>query len=78
MGFGRLRGWSSAGGEVQTWQLDRRMKISYLAIGVNEHTGNARMLGHTEEIHLSARQVKRRSLELRNERLVERSFAQGR
>src|SRR5271167_4247255 len=73
VGFSRLRRRRQTGVERREHgSLLVGMKILYLAIEVNEHKGNAGILNHTEEIHLSARQFKRRSLELRNERLVGR------
>jgi hypothetical protein len=39
-------------GETGAWQLARRLRISYLAIEVNEFTGKARTLNHTKELDL--------------------------
>jgi hypothetical protein len=48
MGFGR----------AQTRLLAHRLRIPYLAIEINEYTGKARTLNHTEELDLKGREPK--------------------
>lgn len=66
--FGRLRRRQS-GAELRTRWPSCLMKISSLAIEVNEYTGKARVLNHTRRNISNSEMVQGRSLELRDESL---------